>query len=89
MITQLQRIFFDLQRSFSKLKPIARSGKSRLYQPGDGWDVAMTSVGISRDQGDQPRLVVAGGKGVGKSTFVRWLVNSLLERSRVMPMMIT
>ena len=46
----------------------------------------MTSVGISRDQGDQPRLVVAGGKGVGKSTFVRWLVNSLLERSRVMPM---
>ena len=26
----------------------------------------------------QPRLLVAGGKGVGKSTFVRYLVNRLL-----------
>ena len=71
------------------LDAAAGGGRSRLYQTGEGWDVAMTSVGISRDQGDQPRLVVAGGKGVGKSTFVRWLVNSQLERSRVMTMMIT
>ena len=44
MITQLQRIFFDLQWSFLKLKPIARSGKSRLYQPGGNSDGVGTMV---------------------------------------------
>ena len=44
MITQLQRIFFDLQWSLLKLKPIARSGKSRLYQPGGNSDGVGTMV---------------------------------------------
>jgi len=29
--------------------------------------------------GVQPRVLVAGGKGVGKSTLVRFLVNRLLD----------
>ena len=50
----------------------------RLFRAGEDWPVAETSLGLTRGQGAVPRLLVAGGKGVGKSTFLRWLANRLL-----------
>jgi len=59
---------------------LIRSGRSkcRLFQAGEEWGVAVTSLGLARAAGNAPRLVAAGGKGVGKSTFLRWLTNKLL-----------
>ena len=55
----------------------------RLFTPGEDWHLALSSVEISLRNKITPRIVVAGGKGVGKSTFNRWLVNKLLEKSPV------
>jgi len=57
--------------------------KSRLYLPGEEWGVSLTSINITLDKGDQPKVLAAGGKGVGKSTFIRWLTNNLLAKSPV------
>jgi len=51
---------------------------SRLFEVGENWSLAQTSVEISMRNGQTPRLLVAGGKGVGKSSFLRWLTNKLL-----------
>lgn len=59
------------------------NSNSRLLRVGDNWDLALTSVEITQKNSVTPRLVVAGGKGVGKSTFSRWLTNKLLVRSPV------
>lgn len=59
------------------------SSNLRLFQPGEDWDLAISSMDISRKNNVVPRLLVAGGKGVGKSTFLRWLTNKLLFSSPV------
>lgn len=59
------------------------NSNSRLFRVGDNWDLALTSVEIAHKNSVTPMLVVAGGKGVGKSTFSRWLTNKLLIRSPV------
>lgn len=59
------------------------SSNLRLFQPGEDWDLAISSMDISRKNNVVPRLLVAGGKGVGKSTFLRWLTNKLLSSSPV------
>lgn len=53
----------------------ARNG-ARLCEVGEDWELAVTSLRLAA--GRRPRLLAAGGKGVGKSTFVRWLANRLL-----------
>jgi len=56
---------------------------SRLFKIGENWDLALTSAEISQNNDIDPKIVVAGGKGVGKSTFLRWLTNKLLVKSPV------
>jgi len=56
---------------------------SRLFRKGENWDLALTSIDLTKKNNMVPRLLVAGGKGVGKSTFLRWLTNSLLSSSSV------
>ena len=56
---------------------------ARKLAVGEGWELAVQSAQLTTNNGLQPRLVVAGGKGVGKSTFLRWLTNQLLPRSPV------
>jgi len=56
---------------------------SRLFKTGENWDLALTSVEIAEKNGVVPKVLVAGGKGVGKSTFLRWLTNKLLVKSPV------
>ena len=58
----------------------------RMFTPGVDWHLALTSLEISMRNKVTPRLVVAGGKGVGKSTFNRWLINRLLEKGPVILM---
>ena len=53
--------------------------KARLYQPNPDWENAIRSARYTVDDSVQPRLLVAGGKGVGKSTLVRFLVNRLIS----------
>ena len=55
----------------------------RLLRPGDQWQLALDSMEITKRNGSSPRLVVAGGKGVGKSTFLRWLTNKMLAQGPV------
>jgi len=56
---------------------------SRLFSVGENWDLAITSVEITQKTGMTPCVLVAGGKGVGKSTFSRWFTNKLLLKSPV------
>lgn len=56
---------------------------SRMFKVGENWDLALTSVEITQKNGSIPKVLVAGGKGVGKSTFLRWLTNKLLAKSPV------
>jgi len=51
---------------------------TRLFTTGENWDLALTSSDISHNNKIVPRILVAGGKGVGKSTFLRWFTNKLL-----------
>jgi len=59
------------------------NSNSRLFRVGDNWDLALTSVEIALKNQVTPKLLIAGGKGVGKSTFSRWLTNKLLVQSPV------
>ena len=56
---------------------------ARLFEVGDNWDLAVQSAEWSLNNSLVPRIVLAGGKGVGKSTYLRWLANRLLVRSPV------
>lgn len=53
----------------------------RLYQPNPEWETAVLSAKIAIKDGGQPRLLAAGGKGVGKSTFIRYLINRLISET--------
>ena len=55
--------------------PEVASRHSRVFQAGETWELALQSVAWCQTNKIRPRVVVAGGKGVGKSTFVRWLTN--------------
>jgi len=56
-----------------------RSG-GRLCKVGKEWEVAVTSLRLATHRA---RLLAAGGKVVGKSTFVLWLSNRLLATGQV------
>ena len=52
----------------------------RLFKSNPDWDTAVSSIlNALPSKNKKPRLVVAGGKGVGKSTFTRFIINRLLE----------
>ena len=59
------------------------NSNSRLFSVGENWDLTLTSVEITQKSGLTPCVLVAGGKGVGKSTFSRWFTNKLLLKSPV------
>ena len=49
--------------------------------PGD-WKEAVETITLSPSM---PVIAICGAKNVGKSTFARFLANSLLNRSRIVP----
>ena len=53
----------------------------RLFKSSPVWDTAVSSIlkSLNSLEKRNPRLVVAGGKGVGKSTFMRYVTNRLLQ----------
>jgi len=53
--------------------------KSRLYKDNPQWETAVQSVKFALNDLRQPRVLLAGGKGVGKSTCLRYLANRILE----------
>ncbi|XP_023343250.1 polynucleotide 5'-hydroxyl-kinase NOL9 [Eurytemora carolleeae] len=57
---------------------------TKLWKQGEEWGVSHTSMQLVRREGEQPRLLVAGGKGVGKSSFLRWLTNRLVKEGKVL-----
>ena len=57
----------------------------RLFKSNPDWDIAMSSIlNALASENKNPRLVVAGGKGVGKSTFTRFIINRLLQSNTKM-----
>ena len=54
----------------------------RLFKSSPDWDTAIQSIlNVKKcSEENNPRLVVAGGKGVGKSTFMRFMANRLLNQ---------
>jgi len=63
------------------VSPIAEY--SRMFQVGEDWSLATQSIDWSLKNNITPKVVVAGGKGVGKSTFLRWLTNKIVSQSPV------
>jgi len=59
------------------------NNNSRLFRVGENWDLALTSIEITQKNNVTPCVLIAGGKGVGKSTFARWFTNKLLLKSPV------
>ena len=52
----------------------------RLFKSNPDWDIAVSSIlDALSSKNKNPRLAVAGGKGVGKSTFTRFIINRLLQ----------
>jgi len=53
---------------------------AKLWREGEEWNTALVSMNLSMvaSKSSNARLVATGGKGVGKSTFLRWLTNKLL-----------
>ena len=75
-------VFSELEETLDiNILPRDYSCVARLFEVGEGWELAVQSAELSRAGGLVPRLVLAGGKGVGKSTLLRWLTNRLLARS--------
>merc|ERR1712059_80003 len=62
------------------LHPANCANYTRLFETGENWDLVLTSIEISQNNDIVPRVVVAGGKGVGKSTLLRWLTNKMLSK---------
>ena len=60
-------------------QPEAARCHSRVFRVGETWELALQSVAWCQTNRIVPRILVAGGKGVGKSTFVRWLTNKLVS----------
>jgi len=55
-------------------------GPARLLQTLPEWETAVTSAEVTRREGKQAKLLMLGGKGVGKSTFSKYLINRLLSQ---------
>lgn len=53
----------------------------RLFQSTPDWEIAVNNVmkSMNSSENKMTRLVVGGGKGVGKSTFMRYVTNRLIE----------
>lgn len=74
----------DPTYGLKSLHLISRGSSRRypLYQEAPEWDAALENIKSSYRRGKMPCIVVAGGQKVGKSTFFRYLVNSLLSMQR-------
>ncbi|XP_040577007.1 uncharacterized protein [Lepeophtheirus salmonis] len=71
---------FESALSIRNINP----NSTRLFETLPEWDIALRSISISRENGIQtPKLLVVGGKGVGKSSFTKYQLNSLLDKSPV------
>ena len=57
----------------------------RLFKSNPDWDLAIISLfkALKDPNNRNPRLLIAGGKGVGKSTFIRYVANRLLTSSSI------
>ena len=78
-----ENVFLELEETLDLNIIPFDSSPARLFEVGDSWDLAVQSAEWSLNNSLVPRIVIAGGKGVGKSTYLRWLANRLLARSPV------
>lgn len=78
-----ENAFLELEEALDLNIIPCDSSPARLFEVGDSWDLAVQSAEWSLNNSLVPRIVIAGGKGVGKSTYLRWLANRLLARSPV------
>ena len=49
----------------------------RIFRENSDWETAVKSAVLTAEKNRTPRVLVAGGKGVGKSSFLRCYVNRL------------
>ena len=56
--------------------------KARLLNKNPQWDYALQSVQIAQESGRHPKIIGTGGKGVGKSTTLKYISNKLLEHGQ-------
>ena len=56
--------------------------KARLLNKNPQWDYALQSVQIAQESGRHPKIIGAGGKGVGKSTTLKYICNKLLDKGQ-------
>jgi len=51
----------------------------QIWTEGQGWEIPFRSMETTQKNGQQPKLICIGGKGVGKSSFLRWCQNQNLN----------
>ena len=66
-----------LQVNFYPSSP--EESKVRLYKENAAWEKAIQSLRYTLNDLRQPRILITGGKGVGKSTLMRYLTNRILD----------
>ncbi|XP_068203264.1 polynucleotide 5'-hydroxyl-kinase NOL9-like [Palaemon carinicauda] len=54
--------------------------KYHLVEESDEWKEIIDSITLSFECGNAPRVVLCGGKSVGKSTLFKYIVNGLLSK---------
>ncbi|KAJ9601520.1 hypothetical protein L9F63_000263, partial [Diploptera punctata] len=75
-------LLYDIEDALNCMFETSDSTRFRHYVKRPDWE--HTAEMIVRSNRDEPgsRTVICGGKGVGKSTFLRYLVNQLLSTFR-------
>ncbi len=78
--SQVETIEKILDVSF--VNPNEEGPKVRLLQLHSDWEVILQSTSLLSQNGDVPRIVVLGGKGVGKSTLLKFTANRLQQDTK-------